>query len=717
MIRLKENYGDRRVRAVLGGARWCCAIAILVAAGCGDTPGDSKPDALAQTANSDDLGNLREVLGEIVYLNTSPDLQFEIVQGEEVNYFYRNEQVSAHVVPPNPKMPHLRIAFPAGNTGYQLDLGRVAHGWGPVTGIRAVKAVQGDGAPFYGVEFDLTAASQRVEFESFALTSVRVVRAAQAYPEWLESFPVSVSPLSESKALISRARLDSGASYAVVVDAVNGSIVDTDDKPLAMQSDGGPLVLRITGITNERVLTPIHYDEILRREIGGDPRTREILAFLSYREKLLAGSWRYLTYFGRDTLLSVKLLMPVASRSLIEAGIASVIERLNDLGEVAHEEDIGEMAVITRQDRGEALSGAPVFAYHMIDDDYMLLPVLAEFADAFGVDSLESFLKRRSAYGESYGDAVLRNLRFVLSETRPFAHEPKAKNLLHIKEGRSVGEWRDSGEGLGGGRVPYNVNAVLAPAALQAAAELIDLGVFGPYEWEPGPTSGEVITSAAVWSEQAPRYFLTRKNNENARSSVAQYAAESGVPAGPALDSLGTDEMVFDALSLGADLKPVPVLHSDYSFTFAFGDPDIATLRRAAEIITSPFPAGLLTPVGMVVANPVFVTDEFIRSGLDNGSYHGTVVWSWQQAMMLAGLNRQLKRSDIDDETRSRLEAAKDTIRAVVNNNESARGFELWSWSIQDDEFRFEAFGQRHGDQTESNAAQLWSAAYLGVEE
>lgn len=36
-----------------------------------------------------------------------------------------------------------------------------------------------------------------------------------------------------------------------------------------------------------------------------------MLTFLSYREKYLAGSWRFDTYFGRDTMMSLTLLAPV----------------------------------------------------------------------------------------------------------------------------------------------------------------------------------------------------------------------------------------------------------------------------------------------------------------------------------------------------------------------------------------------------------------------
>lgn len=39
----------------------------------------------------------------------------------------------------------------------------------------------------------------------------------------------------------------------------------------------------------------------------------------------------------------------------------------------------------------------------------------------------------------------------------------------------------------------------------------------------------------------------------------------------------------------------------------------------------------------------------------------------------------------------------------------------LCSWSFAEGAFRIEPFGQRAGNVTEANAAQLWSTVYLAV--
>ena len=125
-----------------------------------------------------------------------------------------------------------------------------------------------------------------------------------------------------------------------------------------------------------------------------------------------------------------------------------------------------------------------------------------------------------------------------------------------------------------------------------------------------------------------------------ARARVSAYAAASGVDANGPLASLQGNAVTFNALSLDAQGRPVPVMHSDDSFVLLFGRPTPAQLERAIATATRPFPAGLLTPVGMLVTNPVFAAPE-VRARFTNAEYFGTVVWSWQQAMMTAGSGLQ----------------------------------------------------------------------------
>ena len=81
--------------------------------------------------------------------------------------------------------------------------------------------------------------------------------------------------------------------------------------------------------------------------IQEQPDAVRSLSFLCTSEKILAGAWRYLTYFGRDSMISLLLLNPILYDSghngIIEAGLSAVLERVNgEDGSVCHEENIGD---------------------------------------------------------------------------------------------------------------------------------------------------------------------------------------------------------------------------------------------------------------------------------------------------------------------------------------------------------------------------------------
>ena len=93
--------------------------------------------------------------------------------------------------------------------------------------------------------------------------------------------------------------------------------------------------------------------------------------------------------------MSVRLLMRVLTPAAVEAGFGAVLTRLSPQGEVAHEEDIGEFAILDHLRAGER-SDAPVFNYKMIDGSFMLAPVAAEWLlnDARNRSRSEAFLAR-----------------------------------------------------------------------------------------------------------------------------------------------------------------------------------------------------------------------------------------------------------------------------------------------------------------------------------
>jgi hypothetical protein len=358
----------------------------------------------------------------------------------------------------------------------------------------------------------------------------------------------------------------------------------------------------------------------------------------------------------------------------------------------------------------------------MVDDDYMLGPVAADYLLGAGKQRASAYLaaplasESQPGHREPVGAALVRNLRFVLAQASAFAAAPSARNLVAIKPGRMTGEWRDSNEGLGRGIYAYDVNAALVPAAIEAADRLAQAGLLDRYLSAGDRAAfGRAGTMAKVWRTKAPALFRVEIPAATAAADVRRYAATLGVPAAPALAALGKAPVVFHALSLGADGAPVKIVNSDEGFALLFGRPSSIDLDTFVGGIMQPFPAGLMTDIGLLVANPAFA-DGAAQARFTPAAYHGAVVWSWQQALLAAGLERQLQRTDLPAATRTRLRTAQAALWRAIAAGRTIRGSELWSWTYKDGGYRIVAFGAGKADVDESNAAQLWSTVYLAVQ-
>src|SRR5690606_8397537 len=228
--------------------------------------------------------------------------------------------------------------------------------------------------------------------------------------------------------------------------------------------------------------------------------------------------------------------------------------------------------------------------------------------------------------------------------------------------GLNVGQWRDSEMGLAYGRVPFDVNAALVPAALEAAAALYArLG------------DDERAARASRYREAwrgALELFRIRLPLATARERVAGFARAAGLRDTSRALTAGADgKYSFYGVALDAQGRPLPVQHSDHGFVLAFTDPPSSYLESVAATVGAEYPAGLVSPVGLVVASPALAPDFGVavpdaggarraplRELFSPAQYHGTVVWSWQQALFARGLRRQLERADLGEPARGALE-------------------------------------------------------------
>jgi len=644
-------------------------------------------------------------------------LSFDVDEGLNLNSFLRDGPVAAHLLLRSGSDPRILIAFPAGNSGVGLWFSHSAPVTWELIGRPQPLIVKDEhGRPLYGVTAEARlSGAQDLSIKQAVLSSVRVLRDYQA----LGTFPaeVATNPTIEGTTLTwARDRLDGAAGYRLSIQVTQGEVRAGHLAPGAQ----GFIGLKISAVSGEVPMTPLSGADLLNASAKPDAAARNALNFLSYQEKFTAGSWRFNTYFGRDTLMSVRLLMPVLTPRAIQAGLGAVLTRLSPQGEVAHEEDIGEFAVLDHLASG-VKSDAPTFNYNMIDGSFMLAPVAAEWLlnDEHGRSLSREFLAHMDGrYGEparTFGADLVSNLRFVLRGAAKFAGDPRAQNLISLKPGFSAGQWRDSNDGLGGGRFPYDVNAVFVPAAVEAAHHFFASGLLDPYL----STANRGIFSRAesmakIWRDKAGSLFDVTVPSTTAREDITRYATDLNLSGDAALRSLGNSPVRFHALSLSADAKSIPIIHSDEGFELLFGNPSPAALRQALTAIMRPFPAGLLTDVGIVVANPVYATST-IQSQLTNSAYHGTVIWSWQQAVLAAGLQRQLRREDLPSSVKQLLRGAESQLWSAIHAAHSLRNSELWSWTFAAGRFHIAPFGAKAADADESNAAQLWSTVYLAI--
>ena len=640
-------------------------------------------------------------------------LAFRIDEGRNINSFLREGPVAAHLLLRSGTEPRILVAFPAGNSGVGLWFEKTSAtiAWKLISPPKPVTRLDQARRPLRGIEFEVEADASELLPRAAVLSSVRVLRdyelQGKAPPEVMIAPRVKGDEISWE-----RDRLDGAAGFRLSIAGKAGTHISSERFVAAPRQR---LSLKIQALTGETPLVPL--TALLTERAGDDARARDALSFLTYQDKFLAGSWRFDTYFGRDTLISAMLLAPVLEPQAMESATASVLDRLAPNGEVAHEEDIGEFAVLRNLREGHGRVDTPIYDYGMVDDDFLLAPLAASWmlSDERIRARASRFLSRRAVGLERNGEALARNLTWVVKRAASFAKDPRALNLVGLKPGRMTGNWRDSEQGLGKGRYAYDVNAALVPAALDATARLLDSGLLDEYlDVDQLRTLKTARETAQVWATQAPRLFNVDVSAAQARQNIAAYARETGVDGGRARRSLKGAPVAFHALSLDDKGVPIPILHSDEGFRLLLTEPTPDELTRCVAAIMRPFPAGLMTDVGLLVANPALASAD-LRRDFTQFAYHGTVVWSWQQALLAAGLQRQLRRADLPAAVHTLLVHARKHLWEVIERSRALRTSELWSWSYADGHYRVEPFGRSNADADESNAAQLWSTVYLGI--
>ncbi|KAL6242100.1 hypothetical protein RBB50_011012 [Rhinocladiella similis] len=702
------------------------------------------------------------------------------------NYFYSDCQSDSQVVVTSPLTdsnlsiigPRLIVAWPAGNSGictyFQPQNGRngslgielvnstVGSPLGPV-----YRENEGSKHPYVGVE-------GVISFNSSAtltipiLGSIRTIRDFTEGPSLLRPIiqdAVNVTKANGTGATLSRLWLDNitVSTFTLVPYQNSGTNITIHQQNKTLSLGAG--FYSFSASFNYPQLTQLPPSRVLNSAsqnlIEQQPDQTTSLSFLSYSEKLLAGAWRFLTYFGRDSMISALLLEPVLSQgngSATEAVIGAVLERINRTdGSVCHEETIGDYATyLNLQDN--ITSTAPGFTYPMIDTDYYLPVLMAQYFNN-SPSRVSALLQRNAGSVDvqnrnlTYANLTLINAEKIMNQTAAFARNQTQANLIHLKSDEVVGQWRDSTYGIGGGRIPFDVNTALVPAALRAIGQLARTpGVF-PNNTRVNITSWRTLadTRAQIWEEQTLRFFERNITASVARSRLQHFVTTSTFYDGPtnasSLPSSGNITNYAISLDGNNNLSSVDVLHSDTAFRLFFVNSTPSTpeaqaqetrfINATANSLVRSFPAGLMTPQSMVVANPALSGSDVLIANFTNAAYHGTVVWSFQLAMMAKGLERQLGRCNGSSSSSSSSSSSASSLpvpswckdQSVYGNvgraynllwnsveaNEAQLQGEVWSWTYSNSTgFVTTPLGVLSSG-TESDIRQLWSLTFLAV--
>lgn len=594
--------------------------------------------------------------------------------GPHGNYFYSDCHQSVHVIVTSPRFsdrlditkPRLLVAWPAGNSGVLAQFSGQA-------GSLSIKVKNSDtntaadidpiykevsgGSPIVGV-------TSTLHFNDSAILAVPIQGSIRTLREFTEGGRTTqdfqgsfgFTEYTDGSATINRTWFDGVTTTTMRLTPLNGAQEITINRGEKWTLSLGQGDYKFEVSYNYPQLDQLNPQEVLTEAakplLSQDPDLVTSLAFLSYSNKLLAGTWRFLTYFGRDSMISMLLMQDILSQDAIEAVIGAVIERINNKdGTVCHEEVLGDYATWLNKKDGIS-SSEPRCDYKMIDTDF-LLPIAMQryFIDtAPGQGASKAFFDKTAAFlpenkGRTYAQLAQITAEKIMRIAAPFAESPTRENLLSLRKGESVGQWRDSNNGLGGGRKPYDVNTAYVPAGLRAIAALSRAGFFPDHpDWKDVADK-----QAKIWEDKTLGFFEFTMPQNAAKTRVREYVGQGLLGTPDSADRITADVKFYGLALDGAAGEPVAVMNTDDCARLFFLNTSNQEqlndfLSQTADHILLPFPVGLATDVGLVVANPAYANDAHFRNGFGRGDYHGVVVWSWQLAMMGAGLGRQLAR-------------------------------------------------------------------------
>ncbi len=563
--------------------------------------------------------------------------------------------------------------------------------------------------------------------------------------------------------------------HRMIIEAAPGTTLSVDANQHVTATSAGKPRIEVAYVSDVPPLTPYAPLELLndaaRKTIKADMerakagllspteleqlnaaiRALEDLSSLVFKEKALAGGWRFLTYFGRDTLQTVQMLRPLLDPKVVEGILQAAIERLGPDGKVTHEESLLDQAVHERLEHIKKHGGTldltrceeRICDRKMVDDDFMLVSVLsehlldpklpAEARDAF-VDRNRSAITDLMANTTSRGaannaDDIKRSLGFITRKAKGFADDPSdPTKMIRFMLGMTVGSWRDSEPGEAGGVFSSSIDLELVPSALEKGAALAQF---------MGLPSGELTRYAAVWRAHSREVFTVKMTQEELREALRFFMKELATDEeraffgsrtiepyvhiddfinGSPLTGRFKDGITFPAISLDEKGNRIPVMSSDGLFGLLGSEARPEAVRAICDLITLPYPLGLATEAGILITNAALTKNPHLYDLMGPGRYHGTLVWTWLEALGVAALTHQAKMLERAGYTADAA-IARDTVRIIKKLAAKAgplQTSELYPYGFDSGQLVAKSFVGKPNEPYDSwpgNATQLWATA------
>jgi len=478
---------------------------------------------------------------------------FKVIQGRDINLMYQGDKICAHTVISSKGKNRIITSFTNGNSCFGLWFDRDSDMvFEPEDKMEEVITKEGITFISFGVKTNkknliihdcivdsVRAARDKGDCQDYDIRNRVLWRKnfAETYhgitiaPAWIEPL-IKIFKEKDGRSVIKFYRTTIDETYGVYGEMTFPScvIVSKEENGKITLTCDREIDFHIRTTSTFPSLTPFKTEELINKDflskINDIPECNKgelysalkeyrkyyalslrDLLFLSYKECYLAGSWRFLTYFGRDTMMTSIILGEVLSTKAYESAMESILERLSDEGDVAHEDNSFWQAEGERiceynnlikehkkQNCSEILKNLykENYDYKMVDDDFIFPIMLHHYLKRHDVtgDFIKKTVFSPVLNKETHNQkAIMKNFNKVITSALPYYEIWKelssgekdvlpdnkllAEKLIRINKGMNAGDWRDSDKGLGGGVYSGNVNIYLVPASLKAIYNIL----------------------------------------------------------------------------------------------------------------------------------------------------------------------------------------------------------------------------------------------------